>query len=182
MLHVLFPKIQDSYKIGLENFVCNTCSPLSGVRLKASQSFKSPYYCCLRHWILIYFLDVVRLRIFFREAELPLSQLHHMVFLKSIALVQTECARRRAARRWILFTVWFAYSVLLALARDSPERPGHEGSPRSMRKENIRNVSFILGASRVPAYWLAYNVRLNAVKLTQNYVQNSYEAQIRNSS
>lgn len=39
-----------------------------------------------------------------------------------------------------------------------------------MLKENIRNVSFILvlGASRVSTYWLAYNVRPDAVKLKIN--------------
>ncbi|KYN04588.1 hypothetical protein ALC62_04579, partial [Cyphomyrmex costatus] len=60
-----------------------------------------------------------------------------------------------------------------------------KGRPRSVRKENIYEMFHLFsgrGASRVTEYWLAYNVRPNVVKLTQNYVQNSCEAQARNSS
>lgn len=172
-LHVPFPEMQDGFR-KLRVPALYTCRTSNVVPLKSLGVLSRRIIVVQDIGALINFLDVARLRNSFSGLLLSVrsSSVVRYSWNRSRS-PETECARRRAApgaRRWILFTVWFAYSVLLALARDSPwaarARSGvpREGSPRSVRKENIRNVSFILGldASRVPAYWLAYNVRPNA--------------------
>lgn len=149
----------------------------------------SPHYCHPRYWALINFLDVAWLRNSFssRKAELSLS-------MHSNSIIRYSWNRSRSPRRSAHVDELFpALGDEFYLRSDSliqsywrwHETLSGGQSRNTSRREYAKRAQgkytkcFIypgLGASRVSAYWLAYNVRPDAVKLTQNYVQNSWEA------
>lgn len=166
--------------------------------LKISK-FQIRHYCYPEHCVLINFLDAAWLQnsfpIFARTYLHTAMQsviLSYTVFLKSIAFCRNcpfdeshvDVVAPAGKSATSIYGEFYLRSDSLIHSYWRWQRetlPNATGGSfaKGVRKENMR--CFIYPgrmASRVPAYWLASNVKLNVVKLTQNYVQNSCEARV----
>lgn len=187
-------RVSKCHKITLENSVlCNCDYKILNV---VSSEFQIHRYCypgdCV---LLINFPDAARLRNLFFEPPPPMQSNSIIYGISLISIALRESVPSTRARidesllalgdEFYLRSDSLIFSLIGAGTGLTPSGARRWcASAKGVReacKENMKCFIY-LGRVRVSPYRLAYNVEPNAVKLTQNYVQNSCEARARNSA